>query len=478
MKIIFDKFVNIGKSEFEPSTPLTILIGNNGVGKTLLLETYTRINDYLLSEVSRKSFFYDLLSEAAFQFEVKKIEEEIKEEDGRLKNILAMNVEVNIKNPEEIKQSYLKWLEDLKRNVSDVIKKDILFSKDESLLKNLNLELESDWCDIFEKTEFNIIQDSYVEFEQGNTKSNDFFMAFPSIQIEDINENKITSYFITEEEFKSNKEKLKEEDYSFLISKFMFTYGSKLETKFLENNNLDEIIYIPSERIVSMSKFLERQFSNDNYDGLRYSEEKFAKTYVQFKEYYSHSSNKLQKRKVNLNDIYNELLGGEPIFNSEGDITAIKKENNEVINRSLFSTKQNKIYPFFLLHSGRGNFHSRFRKKRIVIIEEPEANLSTKSVIEMAKYIKKLNEEYTIILSTHSDVFLTQLNNLYLKENQVSDMSGYEILEKMDEYKLKNLTVSPELGVNSEFISEQLHLLYETTSNIQNMATEGQNDYE
>lgn len=70
MDIKFEKFVNIGEGSFSVNTPLTILIGNNGVGKTLLLEAYAKTNDYIVEKILNSSFIDKLIRNLEFKTEV------------------------------------------------------------------------------------------------------------------------------------------------------------------------------------------------------------------------------------------------------------------------------------------------------------------------------------------------------------------------------------------------------------------------
>lgn len=481
MIINFNKFVNIGQGSFSPTTPLTILIGNNGVGKTLLLETYTKINDYLLREIVRNDFFESILEKADFEIELLKTDENIVESDGKFnyKYRSVSDFVIRVKNSSLILDNYDRNIKEILEKVEDIIKTEVLFTDPNDnvdIIRDFGINLEMDWCEIFESLVFTIYQDSVVEgmtvSDVEEDEEDDFSFPFLTINIEEKNSRNSQGFLVTEEESEANRKQLLSGNFEYLIPRIIRAYSSKLESKFLELNSISDITYIPSERIVSMSKFLEKQFSSNNYDGLRYSEEKFAKSYTEFKEYFSLSSMRLKRKKMMLNESYNKLLGGEPIFNTNGEITAIKTESGEVISRSLFSTKQNKIYPFFLLHSMTSNiFSRRFDSERTIIIEEPEANLSTKSILEMATYISQLTDEYKVILSTHSDIFLTQLNNEFINKKKLSYMSGYEILEGNELHELRKLSVNPELGVSSNFISSQLDILYQITTDAQNFAS-------
>ena len=57
MRIKIDKFANINNVDLEFSNQMNILIGDNGTGKTLLLEAYSKINDTVISHLDSKYNF-------------------------------------------------------------------------------------------------------------------------------------------------------------------------------------------------------------------------------------------------------------------------------------------------------------------------------------------------------------------------------------------------------------------------------------
>ncbi|EJY7247258.1 hypothetical protein OHD66_002777, partial [Enterococcus faecalis] len=174
--------------------------------------------------------------------------------------------------------------------------------------------------------------------------------------------------FITREENELNREYIDTNNYDFVHNMLKEVISNVLRNMTIQSNSLKEISYIPSERIVSMSRFMEKQLLANDYNGLRYSEEKFAKEYMGFKEYYTLTSSNMKDRMI-FEDSYKKILGGTPLFDESGEITKIETENGEIVNRTLFSTKQNKIYPFFMLNQNYRNksynmFNQRIFRRR------------------------------------------------------------------------------------------------------------------
>lgn len=501
MDIKFDKFVNIGQGNFAIKNPLTILIGNNGVGKTLLLEAYAKTNDFFVEKILEKGVIDKIIEKTEFQTQLLKaytkpyVESRLRNSRKKFEEIqegstIIFELKSTIINQDELLTETEKSSEVLLKKIQKVIKEDILFSNED----NDNNILLDNFVPKFSIPVFEILDGREITYEvqlrfidqkiDSTTNEIDLF------DYEDINDSfslefgkggfhghVSTMKFLTRDENELNKEKFLKNEFEIIHQILKNIISDTLKRMTIDTNNLREISYIPSERIVSVSSFMEKQLLENNYNGLRYSEEKFAKEYINFKEYYSLTSRKI-KEDISFDASYKELLGGNPQFDDSGEIIKIVTEDGSIINRSLFSTKQNKIYPFFMVHQNyRNKLYSNFSgnrtlsfgrfQKKTIIIEEPEANLSTKGILEMANYIYELNKKYQIILSTHSDVFLSQINNLYLKNDKIHDVSGYEILDISTPFFIKKLEVSGKFGVSSDFITSQLELLYEITESIQ-----------
>lgn len=498
MEIKFSKFVNIGKGRFSAKTPLTILIGDNGVGKTLLLEAYSKTNDFFMEKILKTNFIDKIIDKANLDMSslihetlpyVKnnKTNRDVDIVDDVLPgSSIIFRFNSSISNIDELKRISLLEKREVLKELEKVLKTEILFSdeSDEVMIDNFTTDILIPIDDIDKELSFDLTLSFPVvedNFDKKDRYQTDLFSDREDTITIDFGKNNFygrisSGTWITREESKEHKDSLLNGDYTIVSKLLKRIITDVLVKRTAIQNNISPITYIPSERIVSMSDLFYGPLADNSKMGLRYSEEKFAKEYLYFQENYPRLSNKM-KRTLTFDKEYVKLLEGNPKFDKNGVVTGIVDDNNNLIDRSLFSTKQNKLYPFFLLNQSintgyavKGNRHLPYylSRDKVIIIEEPESNLSIKGIKEMANYIYELNKTYRIIISTHSDIFLTELNNLYLDNSKTQDVSGFEIISKVKPYLIKKLEVSNRLGVSSDFMTSQLELLYERTQLIQN----------
>ena len=177
------------------------------------------------------------------------------------------------------------------------------------------------------------------------------------------------------------------------------------------------------------------------------------------------------KRRNKYSQEYINLLGGIPIFNEDGEVAYIEDSAGNRTKRSLFSTKQNKLFSFFILENNMGGISNQRKSsslENMVIIEEPEAHLSLRGVFQIVDYITYLSKTRKVIVSTHSDVFVSKVNNYYLNNKDKITLSGYEILNRKPKNIFKPVEMG-EYGLRSDFIHEQLNILFEETNVIQGL---------
>ena len=73
------------------------------------------------------------------------------------------------------------------------------------------------------------------------------------------------------------------------------------------------------------------------------------------------------------------------------------------------------------------------RRYRRLIIDEIEASLHPEKQLALALFLNRLsNKGIKLILSTHSDTFVSKVNNLYLLSEYVQHSKDYEAVGKFD----------------------------------------------
>ncbi|MCM6841522.1 ATP-binding protein [Lactococcus lactis] len=486
MDIKLKKFDGMNNVNFSNDANLTLLVGDNGIGKTFLLETYSRINNYLLDEFS-ESFFRRFLKGLATNDTIDNciIDNGTEDKDKNFLITYKINFNKNKEDFTEINNKIIHEIEDKIKKLSDIISEEIFFDSQkisEVLLKSHNVQLldkEDFVFDISFELPKEVKINSYPNFGEDINEQEEDTRFYYRMSIDSKkNRQKVIQFFEAEdvEEAKEDISKYESQNFEYFNGNIVRILARKMRKLFIENYGLNSITYIPSERVISMSSALEKVFRNEKFSDLRYSERMFMQQYTEAKEQIGfRTSNYLKETKYS--DGYTELLGGIPDFNSEGEIVSVKDKEGKIIPRSLFSTKQNKLSPFFILEdwimrSGRiKGMSSSFGTSRLCVIEEPEAHLSLRGVIQMAKYIYNLSRTKKIIVSTHSDVLIAELNNLYIKDKFKVKIRGYEILEKGDSKLFKTLEVT-KFGFDSKFIAEQLQILFKETEEAQNSIEE------
>ena len=279
-------------------------------------------------------------------------------------------------------------------------------------------------------------------------------------------ENKDISHvrFLNESNLKEIIKSMNTDPFKYLLESFKFMIAEIIEKKFVIINDIFNITYIPSERVYSMSKNLEKIFSETPF--LRYSEQKFMQDYEGAKESKRFMAKFLEENDYT-SDEFKELIGGTLNFD-DGEVISLTDDLGVEIPRELFSTKQNKLQSLHILEQYQ-KFPRRsmpYVSRQLLIIEEPEAHLSIKSILGMFKYLKHLSKRYRIVIATHSDIMLTLVNNWYLASPSKNIVGGWELLDSKSENNSKYMLTKLELGdygLISEFMNEQLLLLQRMT---------------
>lgn len=142
------------------------------------------------------------------------------------------------------------------------------------------------------------------------------------------------------------------------------------------------------------------------------------------------------------------------------------------------SSMINEIAPFTLALMG-GKKYERF------VIDEVETSLHPSKQQELVRFFSRLNKKgLKLILSTHSDTFVSKLNNLYILSNYVAQGKSSDILSKLDlsesdlinlddlsvyefikaengKYQAKEITGNPQAGYQFDLFTDSVMKLYE-----------------
>jgi ABC-type multidrug transport system ATPase subunit len=176
-------------------------------------------------------------------------------------------------------------------------------------------------------------------------------------------------------------------------------------------------------------------------------------------------------------EIENDLLQGKVILTKEGDVqfSSNKARTKKIpihLTASIVKTLSSLV--FYLKYIAT--------KRELIIIDEPELNLHPNNQITLTRVFAKLvNRGFRVLISTHSDYVIRELNNLIMSSSQKNDtkilsnslgysddlsLSPTDVNAYLFDYKnesSRNVTVSPivvdEFGFDVKTIDETVDKL-------------------
>ncbi|MCY9215812.1 AAA family ATPase [Bacillus haynesii] len=458
---------NLGqiKNAFLEEKDLTVIVGDNGSGKTLLLEAKTFILNFYSKNVNEfigdlnRKYSDHLGFETDWESVRKFINDNVlsisRDERPNYKFVLKIKLENDIR--ENINNDIKTYFEKLKQQTINELNREILMVDESNFDFNLFTNpvispLDSIECNL-------TLLDEHISFlEMTSDESEHFHVLFPIVN--DSHSRELILNDSTDPEILKEKK----EFYDPLNNmknrlKRLFIGGF-----FRDITHSGDTLYLPSERNLFMDDALTKTLK-ESYDSrysfarnnskIRFSEFLFNMAYLNYKD----RLNRLEGLGHKPNPALEKMFGGKIIFDEEGDIKSIQKNDGTTIKRELFSTKQNRMIPYLILNTP-------FQHYSKLIIEEPEAHLSLKSIRELLGYFKRLiKNNIKVTITTHSDVFFNHLNNFILKDKDL-DTKVYELKFNGNQSFLeeKNKT---ELGYEIDFFTEELNNLYEDTLSVQ-----------
>lgn len=385
----------------------TVLVGQNNSGKTLLMQ--------LVQGVSGKiaSLFDDGIINILLSKEMDGVRKYVISNDNISDITTYLNEKLQIKKEDIVKE---------------IFGKEIFIDKlyiDISMKENFVYEIE-----IFEDKENSqtIIGDNISSFK--NVKK------LNKVQLNQIS-NKQTeclmclmfSTFLCTSDIKSLQLPLK---YIFEYNSLFFPAsrtGLLLLYREFFANKTDNIILYNLEN----NKPVENE---DRYGGLT----KPMYEFLRFLQTYSEDDEEKIKYVNELLFFEENLIEGHINVGKQGTLSYEPKKMGIRVPMYLASAMVNEVAPLILAITGRNRYER-------LIIDEVEASLHPEKQQELVRFLNRLNNKgMKLIVSTHSDTFVSKLNNLYIlseyintnQENKMMEILG---LEKDDLIHTNNLFV-------------------------------------
>lgn len=452
MKISFKNLAHISEGVFEKNN-FSIIVGDNGSGKTLLLETMMYIENYfdnaqfpliseLFSKVNQKMHLdldlTDLFSE---------LNESLTNKQGGEGSINRIGDPIDI---------YLKCEDpdSINFDISETI-----HSKKGEIINGVNNRIFKGTCKDFDFDFYD-----FPLFDEGIRIYSVTFYLFDNSLIFTLNS---TFNSIVLNKYKSSNldeivvldEMLNKGGINFLNLEMLSKDIEKtlknaiIEDLLSDYFELREALYLPSERSTYMYEGYRKMLDNFKLaSSMRYSEEHFVREYLRAVNF-----NKDFTEQVKFSAELINLFGGVPVINEDGEIGSIKIGNVN-LDKILFSTKLNRAIPYIL-------FEQRQTKYAWAVVEEPEAHMSLRTMNYLIDYLIKINSKTKLTITTHSDVFFGKLINALIKNN-VKDLAVFEMVQNGETTMLKKIEKN-EYGYKIALFKEELEDLFKETIEMQ-----------
>lgn len=168
--------------------------------------------------------------------------------------------------------------------------------------------------------------------------------------------------------------------------------------------------------------------------------------YLRFLQTYSEWIVGVQDYEEEIEFFEEKLIEGHITTNKQNGFSYDSKTDHVSVPMYMASSMVNEIAPFVLALSSAGMYNG-------FIIDEIEASLHPQKQLELVRFLNRLsNRGIKLILSTHSDTFVSKVNNLYLLSNYVKQNKEKDVLEKMG--LEKEDLMSPDKLFVYEFVSQ------------------------
>lgn len=143
--------------------------------------------------------------------------------------------------------------------------------------------------------------------------------------------------------------------------------------------------------------------------------------FLRFLQTYSEDEEERERYKQELDFFEDKIIEGHVNVSKQGKFSYYAKGDSQLVPMYLASAMVNEVAPLVLALTSE-------RRYEMLIIDEVEASLHPQKQLELVRFLNRINNKgIRLILSTHSDAFVSKLNNLFLLSEQFKNSKDDEI---------------------------------------------------
>lgn len=411
-------FANIGKiqkADLELK-PLTIFIGKNGSGKTYAATALWAVISYVKKESGRQ-----LLSRKVYQ----NLENVFYTALEKLSNESATELSISLQELEEIVNEVNSHLQ---QNFSELLKR--TFNAD--IFQEANLSLSNEILEPL-RVHFRVVKKNHLLIDKeehvGTKLEIDFLLTDTYRQGYTFSSSAISELLLPRSSGVLRDSATSEQILSFLIKEVI-----EIAVFYRLSKQFTRLMYMPAARTGLMFGYhniVQNDFRKNNeqwslqVESIHRDNAELTmplKSFVADLNDIRHYQSYHQNLYLN-NPLEAQLMDGNICINPDKQIYEFKPEGlQKPLPLSASSSLVTELAALSI------QYHQLNNHSSLVIFEEPEAHLHLSAQREMAKLIVGLvNQGTYVLLTSHSDTFLQQLNNLVLL-NRLQDQALLEQL--------------------------------------------------
>ena len=167
--------------------------------------------------------------------------------------------------------------------------------------------------------------------------------------------------------------------------------------------------------------------------------------FLRFLQTYIQKDVRIKRFQKELDFFEEHIIEGRINVDKQGIFSYSSKDKKDKVPMYLASSMINEVAPLILAITSQ-NAYGR------LIIDEVEASLHPQKQLELVRFFNRLNNNgMQLMISTHSDTFVSKLNNLYVL-SEIAKINGEDIVRRFG--MEKEDLVSPEKLFVYEFINQ------------------------